>query len=317
MMETTIDKIEKVAPTLKKMVLQHNEGSYPEGVEAFNASMTGILMAANLIEKRQVPIERVGVFPGNREGAMLVPVDMQQLALTFYQNGFNPDKWDAMALTVPACDAGKAWVQDNVQLVEGSQGLLPPISDAEILTGRGSHGTSALRAMKLGCKSIHPELAGSDGCMSIGKIVEKQPSLRRPIYEGPVYQIIPGELELAVPGIFQVLSRIGNASNSTFQLQTTLQHCSRIHSLAVQQSVPDWDKIARIASIGMEPGYTDHVRKYIVFVQAWSGGANAAILRDLEKYERTLTVRRKLNPDDLELLAKVDIVQAPKIVPVT
>ena len=111
------------------------------------------------------------------------------------------------------------------------------------MTGRGSHGTTALRAAKFGCKSIHPKLAGPNGNISLHKVLELQPSLSEPINNGVMYDIIPGELCIAVPGLFQVLSRIGNAGNDTYRLPTTLQHCNRLHELAVTMTNKDTDEV--------------------------------------------------------------------------
>ena len=52
-----------------------------------------------------------------------------------------------------------------------------------------------------------------------------------------ILQDIPGELELAVPGVFQLLSRVGNVINTSFRLQTTLQACKRIHQLALDATL--------------------------------------------------------------------------------
>jgi hypothetical protein len=55
----------------------------------------------------------------------------------------------------------------------------------------------------------------------------------------------------------------------------------------------------------------------IDFVKAWSGGREGQHLRDLEKFERSIAVKRKLAPSDLQNLAGVDLLHAPKYVPAT
>lgn len=317
------ERIEAVKPALQQMVREHETGSCKEGVEALNSKMTAMIKSSGLLEEKVCKVDQVGVFPGNREGAMLVPVDVQDLLLRFAQNGFNSNLWQGMAMTIPAGTEGQSWRDANEQLVARSDNLLPAIhgDSLELVTGRGSHGTAALRCMKIGsCRSIHPELAGPGGDISINKVLELQPSFRQPLEEGVVYQVIPGELELAVPGLFQVLSRVGNASNSVFRLQTTLQHCTRIHSLATAATASDctdWDHITKLATVGMDPDFSKDAHKLVAFVRAWSGGIGGEVLKELESYEKTLTVRRKLAFDDLEALSKLELVQAPRIVPAT
>ena len=105
--------------------------------------------------------------------------------------------------------------------------------------------------------------------------MERQPSLRAPLEDGVFVKVIPGELELAVQGLFQLLSRTGNVSNRSYRIQTTLQSCCRLHQLAVQYGDAqdaNWEKIELQASIGMAPEDARNVSKLRAFVTHWSGG---------------------------------------------
>jgi hypothetical protein len=186
-------------------------------------------------------------------------------------------------------------------------------------TGIGSHGTAALRAAKFPCKAVHASVAGADGLVNYGKVIAMQPSLRIPIEQGVQVRVIKGELEEAVPGIFQILSRLGNVSNSHFRLQTTLQSCARIHNIAASVAksgdVIDWDKVGRLASIGMSAFESETVGKLCNFVRNWSGGENGEILQELWAYEKTLTQKRYISANDMEILGECDD-QYHRIVPV-
>ena len=302
------DRIDAALPLCNIMVEQHNKGTDEDGIEAQNFDLVKKLEECRLMEWQRVQLEHVGTSPWNREKHMLVPVDVQDLLLTFSKKGFNPHIWKAMALTIPNCEEGKAWRQANVRLVERSDGLLPRVNAdmLQIVCGRGSHGSAALRAGKFGCRSIHPEIADSHGRVSKNKLVELQPSLKDPFDNGCWYQVIPGELELQCPGIFALLSCMGNASNSSFRLQTALQYCCRIHELACKDSNPDWGKIQKIASHGMPDDVSEHIAKFCSFVKSWGGGSQGTVLKALEAYEKTLQLRRKLAPEHLEALAKME-----------
>ena len=65
----------------------------------------------------------------------------------------------------------------------------------------------------------------------------------------------------------------------------------------------------------MAPEDARNVSKLRAFVTQWSGG-EGRVLRDLQNYEQTLTVHRKLKPDDLETLGKMSVPEA-RIVPVS
>ena len=101
-MESNRDRINKVAAQLRGMVQQHEDGTYVEGVEAFNSNITKVIEDAGLVSLERKHVDKVGVHPSNREHAMLVPIDVHDLLLKFADNGWDEKLWDAMALTVPS-----------------------------------------------------------------------------------------------------------------------------------------------------------------------------------------------------------------------
>lgn len=319
MQKSVVERVAAVKDELTALRDAHIAGTYPEGPEALSAKVDEVVESAGLVTIETLDVATMGVFPGNREKSMLVAADMHGLlANTFLVNGFNPKKWDCSALSCPP-SVKNEWLEKNQDLVARSDGLLPEIYDMDYATGLGSHGTSALRAMKFPCRAIHASTAGADGLVSFGKIVSIQPSLRKPLEQGVKVRVIRGELEEAVPGIFQICSRLGNVTNSHYRLQTTLQSCLRIHSIAVDMKRADnelnWEKVGKLSTIGMSPAEAENVDKLCKFVKNWSGGDAGQILRDLESYEKTLTLKRFIAADDLEVLADCDD-QHPRLVPV-
>jgi hypothetical protein len=312
-------RIAAAAPKLQQLVDAIESGTYEQGAEAWDDVIMKTLDSFGLLSRERRSIDHVGIHPDNRVNTMLVPVDMQDLLLQFCQKGFNPRKWSALSCTVPAGPEGAIWRGKNQELVDKSGSLLPPIVADQItlLTARGSHGTSALRAAKFGCKSIHPKLSGPTGMISKHKVLELQPSLQDPIENGVYYDIVPGELLLAVPKLFDVLSRVGNVGNDTFRLPTVLQSCNRIHQVATSTAGSDanidWDVVAQIADFGLNLPSSSMLCK---FVEKWSGGMDGKILKELEQYERTLSVRRKLQPEALFEISKLDFMHAPRYIPV-
>ena len=117
--------------------------------------------------------EEVGVHPDNRERSMLVGIDVQDLLLRIASDGWSWARWDALACERPPNHIGAEWADANKMLAQKSNGLLASYRPdlLKVFTARGSHGTAAVRAVKLGAKSAHDSIA-SDGMISRSKIVE-------------------------------------------------------------------------------------------------------------------------------------------------
>ena len=269
-------RIDQIAPELQRLVAAHNDDTHPEGCEALNATMLKIIKDAKLIEEETKHVSKVGCHPDNREKGMIVVVDAHDLLKKFHENGYNPEMWDAFAARIPAGPVGDSWRAANEQLAQESDNKLASCDGAalEIVTGRGSHGTSSLR-MPLDGKvhSIHPELADAQGNVSMAKLLAAQPSWRAPLEQGVLYKIIPGELELAVPGLLACLSRLGNASHDVYRMQTALQLCSRLHSIINSQGKKDLTlaQIVKQAAVG-NGGSSAILTQVGNFVVAWPGG---------------------------------------------
>jgi hypothetical protein len=313
------ERVTVMAPILNKILEDFDSGKSKQGVEAFDNEIMQRLDASGLLEKGKIcQVERVGVHPDNREKSMLVPIDVQDLLARLATDGFNWSRWNAFACRIPTGALGDAWKEKNMALVRDSEGFLAPYNPdtLELLTGRGSHGTAALRGAKLGAKAIHAGLAGADGNISASKLCESQPSFTSPLSRGCPYDVVPAALVVAVPRLMEILSRTGNAGNNVFREQTVIQHCNRIHAIAVTKTGPlDWQAIARQACIGMGGEFLKDAELLCEFVKAWSGGATASILKGIEEYERTLAVKRKIYPCDMHELSKIDLFDAHKYVP--
>jgi len=265
-----------------------------------------------------VSIEKLGCHPKNRYGAGLIPADVHYvLEQGFLANGFNPTKWECLTLSIPDSEKA-AWLAFNQQLVQQSEGFLADIVDLDLVTGRGSHGTAALRAIKYGAMAVGTKGTAA-GRVSMASCLELQPSLAKPLQDGILVTVLPGELEQAVPGLFAVLSEVGNVSNSVFRLNTALQTAIRCHQMASSFGAGadiNWDQVAKLASRGLPQREAEKLPDLCSFVQVWSGGDSAHILKGLEVYEKSLSVRRKIRFEDFGKLAACKLEDVPNIVPV-
>ena len=218
------ERIVKVAPAINAMLeaFEANaaEMSSSMGVEDFDNMMMDYIFSAGLLKVGEIiQVDYVGVHPDNRERAMVVPVDAQDLLHRWATiDGFSLKKWRAFGCTIPAGEVGQTWKDKNKELAVASNGLLPPCTqELEVVTGRGSHSTTALRCAKFNAKSIHADLAGADGCISTSKVVEMKTSFKTAFEQGVPYDVIPGELALACPKLMEILSRTGNSGNDVYR----------------------------------------------------------------------------------------------------
>jgi hypothetical protein len=315
------ERIKQLAPLLNKAFDDFDEQI--EGTEEFDADVMATIDAAGLLDKnRVVKVQGIAIHPDNRERAMIVPVDSHELLFRMYNDGFSFPRWKAFGCTPPPCQKlMQAWTEANEKLVNDSDQLLPPLQEIEVFAARGSHGSTGMRCLAEGALAL-PEhlqqLAGNDGKLSASKVIAAKPSFAKPLQEGVPFDLVPGELCMAVPRLMEILSRIGNASNNVYREQSALQHCNRLHRLAIAKETTGplnaeaWDHIARQACIGVGPHFIKEAKRLCQFVKSWSGGGDGKVFKVLEAYERTLQVKRKIYPSDLAAIAALDLWQCQR-----
>ena len=314
----------KVVGAIINARIEDFEFSDGQGVDAFQEELENRMRAANLITSEWVQVDKVGVHPDNRERTMLVPVDAHDLLLRMCHDGFSRKKCITMAGEIPPTPDGLQWRKKNVELANSSEGLLPSynLDELEIATARGSHTTAAIRIAKIGAVGVHEKLSDG-GRISTAKIVEFCPSMNNPITMGIEYDVIKWELVIECPRLMEIMSRTGNQGHSVGRIQTALQNCNRIYSLL--HSAPknaagkvDEKKNAKQACVGIGPEFEKTLEKRTIFVQKWGGGSNNRnVLENLEAYERTLSIKRKIYAQDMLELSKIDDFEllAPLYVP--
>ena len=308
-MDSIEARVKSISEKVNDLIEKHGDDA--EGVENFQEDLVTMIFAAGLAEKEKwYPLAKVGCHPDNREQAMLVPIDVHELLLKISTDGWSYNKWDALASEVPRHHAALSldWLAKNTELVKGADGLLAKYVDdeIEIMTARGSHGSAAVRCMLYATKGIHEDLC-RDGRISQSKICERMPSMRQPLERGCPFTVIKKELVVACPRLMEVLSRTGNANHHVFRTQTMLQHCNRIHELITKHPKASDVDIAKKACVGMGVEFQETALKLMDFAKAWSGGKDKHVLKDLEAYERTMTVKRKLYPSDVQYLSKLPL----------
>ncbi len=161
---------------------------------------------------------------------------MHALLADITRNGW---RWancaSALASEIPPNPIGDEWRSLNRKLVASSDGLRPPLDAGllEVVTVRGSHTTATVNLMHYGCMEMF-ETCTVNGHVSKSKISEEQPSMSAPL-DGMNYTVLNWQITVACPRLMEALSRTGNASHGVDRVATTLQGCTRIHTLFVSQ----------------------------------------------------------------------------------
>ena len=76
-----------VAPIINEWIEMFLAGSSADGTEAFQCHILSEIANVRLGEDRWVPIWKVIVHPANREGGVLVPIDVHDLLRILNHNG--------------------------------------------------------------------------------------------------------------------------------------------------------------------------------------------------------------------------------------
>jgi hypothetical protein len=301
---------EVVAPIINEWIAMFNSGQFSDGTEAFQCHVLSEIAKARLGEDQWVPIWRVIVHPDNREGGVLVPIDVHDLLRILNHNGWNWARVDACACEIPSVHR-KMWLDRYLEVINQSDGLLPKppaMHHVSIATARGSHTTSACQVLDAveKCKGIYPELCGPDGLISKSKIWENQVSLQQPLDKGLKYFVISWKLVVRSPSLMSTLSRTGNVVHDTYRHATPLQQCIRLHEVLVKDPSKSDNDIVTQAGRGLSMTFNDIGKVLLPFVRKLSGGTDAYTLISLEEYERQLTVKRNIHPADFKQKSIID-----------
>ena len=146
---TALARAQILAPVLEEMIDEYEGGRCIDGVHDVQHWIIELIFAALLAYDRWFDPDRVGVHPGNREGAGLVPIDVHDLLLEIAIKGWSWVECKLFACEIPPTEEGAFWRRENRRIIDGSGGLLAnlEVNLLDIVTARGSHTTAAVNCM--------------------------------------------------------------------------------------------------------------------------------------------------------------------------
>ena len=303
--KTYAAKAALLAPKINAMIDALDEGDDGQ-IQSLGAELRAIIIKDECGYMMQIHHSEVGVDPGNRNGEMLVPLNVHNLIRLICRKGFAwPETANALASEVPPGADGDEYRRENEELIEKAEGLLAPIQ-VEIMrvgTGAGSHTTAVLKlsdyAGKGGKIPIVPgnEHLGVDGFYSRQRIEEVCPTLKEPTDKGLTYFVIRWQLAALCPKLLVVLSEADNAKHSNYQRETWLQTMFNAHDRSLKANATtegDFKKIGRQVARSHPVEAQDDVEAMTEFVRLWSGGRDREFLEELNAFQKTLKVQRDI-----------------------
>ena len=259
--------------------------------------------------KERVRPEYVGVHPCNRGGTGLVASSVVALLQFILRNGWS---WRMVskASAVEIAPDDTAIQEFNDRLVKNSGGLLASRThEIRLASLECSHTTASLNCIRTGCKHPGSLIADQTGKLSIARCEERSREMARAVKEGIEYTVIKHQVATRVPRLCALLSKAGNLDHEAYQHETTWQVLFHMHS-ASQAPNADWDTIcAEIAA--HKPSLQPVLNSMGRFVEKWSGGADAPLLHNVDRFVKTLANVRTLPPVVYATVADIDLAEAP------
>ena len=81
------ERVEMLAPWINEQLANFHEGKVTTGVRTFQAEILKAIKDADLSEDMYYDVSKVGVHPDNREGCMVVPIDVHDLLVRIVGDG--------------------------------------------------------------------------------------------------------------------------------------------------------------------------------------------------------------------------------------
>ena len=93
--------ISMIAPILNQELKRFSDGG-GKGAEAFGEAIVTALKDTGLCKRVWMDVECIGVHPSNREGAMLIAIDVHDLLKKISFRGWSWQKVNIMACSIPS-----------------------------------------------------------------------------------------------------------------------------------------------------------------------------------------------------------------------
>jgi len=267
-----------------------------------------LLEAEHLAYRGRFDPRFCGVYPGNRGGVGLIPVDVHTLLRRVANYGW---VWAECAhASALECDGDKETQKFNVELAEKAGGLLAKVEEQlKIATLEASHNTAGLRCVKAGVRGIDNDaLVDEHGNLSLARLKEKCSEHARAVEVGLEYLVIKKKVAHWCPDLPRLISQAGNLIHETMRPESEWSLLREIHARALKNI--DWAQIeSELAAL--KPSFAGNVHHMCRFVEVWSGGKDASLLMAVEEFLIHAEEKRVIPPSIFASFAALNFSEAP------
>ena len=297
---TPVERIEAVrsqVDALMEGVAQPGGKGLVQSVE----QILGLLKRAGLAYEQRIHAQFVGVHPSNRYGQGVQPSEVHSLMEDIASLGWSWAKvTQATFIELPVGPLGVQYEQFNAELAAGSGEQLAPVAPGGLrfLSLACGHTNQGLRAAHFGVKSASSLLA-ENGRLSERKISARDPEMGRAISQGLEWTVLARQVEEAFPGLVGMVQEALNASDQIHRSESELEVAFKLHKIAAglgggtveAQAAVDWASVEAQAARS-KPACVADIPAISKFVQQFSGGGGAPMLRSLQQFVASLKARR-------------------------
>ena len=202
-----------------------------------------ILSSNGLVSSLQIPPDKVGVHPSNRDGFGLAVKDVHRLLNLVSEVGFDESQINAWCVEVSHHEQ-LAVTKFNESLVRQSNGTLPAFPHpARYASLSASHTNAMLRACLHGCPHVDGEkVLTCDGALDMSRIESQDSGLAKAVRDGLKWKCV-SHLAMECSGLVKILQSAMNASQQIARQEHEFQIFKRIANEIETSSNVKWGDI--------------------------------------------------------------------------
>ncbi|CAK0825144.1 unnamed protein product [Prorocentrum cordatum] len=309
--------LQEVAPYINELTNDNPSSADDAQTKTKLAAILKLLIEKDLAYVSFVFPKKMGCHMRNRYGIGLDPCDVHDLLAQILLDGFVlSETKNAVAFEVNPQDDTQWLFNDH--LAKSSNGMLRPLlkEDMSFVSVSCSHTNGGLNAIDYKC-STTVEAAATNGKLAIEKVNAINPPYAAAVSSGLEWTIIRWQVEHHCPHLADFIQAAANRGHNTRRVTTDVQALMQMHRLGARnmqvQHAFMWDLVARHVE-GQHSHLRGHARDMCSFVEKWSGGSDAPLLRNLDEWCKTLQSRRCVPGSAFKVLANLDLISCPETI---
>ena len=256
--------------------------------------------------EKDVPVAKVLVHNENRQKFMLSPLNAHSRLALIKQVGCKKSAIEEFAIATQLCPLNphkSKMLNDNIDLVAASNGLLASVKSDEWLCSLGSsHATAGFKAAFAGCITPEDSLHGpnTNGAVDVEGWAKLQPDVAVIRDSGFDWKVIHWKVPLKYPMVPDLASRKYNGNGAVSSGRSELEVCANIarnaQMMRDRNVAVDWDACQKSATV-IPAACNAYSEVLKIYAHQYCGGTAAPLLYKLEKNLKTMASTVNLGED--------------------